>query len=209
MLIEPTEKSWGPDYVRFGLALASDFAGDNQFNVRLQYRRTWLNSFGAEWVSEAQIGQHTFFSTEWYQPLNEAGDWFVAPTFYSGVRTRGVFVDEDKVADYRTTLIQGRHRRRRAARHVGPAARRVRPVERARARGHRLAAAAVGAARRRPACARRCSSTRPTRRGSRAKDTARRARPIAPRPGSARISATAAWNSAAASRGAGVRTRST
>ncbi len=73
MLIEPTEKSWGPDYLRFGLALASDFAGDNQFNVRVQYRRTWLNRLGAEWVSEAQIGQHAFFSTEWYQPLNEAG----------------------------------------------------------------------------------------------------------------------------------------
>ena len=44
MLIEPTEKSWGPDYLRFGLSLASDFAGDNQFNVRAQYRRTWLNA---------------------------------------------------------------------------------------------------------------------------------------------------------------------
>jgi NTE family protein len=107
MLIEPTEKSWGPDYVRFGLALASDFAGDNQFNVRLQYRRTWLNRFGAEWLSEAQIGQHTFFATEWYQPLKEAGHWFVLPTFYSGVRTRGVFVDGNKVADYRTTLTEG------------------------------------------------------------------------------------------------------
>jgi len=107
MLIEPTEKSWGPDYVRFGLALASDFAGDNQFNVMLQYRRTWLNYLGAEWVSEAQIGQHTFFNTEWYQPLSEAGTWFVAPTLHAGVRTRGIFVDGDKVADYRTTVIQG------------------------------------------------------------------------------------------------------
>jgi NTE family protein len=106
MLIEPTEKSWGPDYLRFGLALASDFAGDNQFNVMLQYRRTWLNRLGAEWVSEAQIGQHTFFRTEWYQPLSETGRWFVAPSFYSGVLTRGVFIDQDKVADYRTTVIE-------------------------------------------------------------------------------------------------------
>jgi NTE family protein len=107
MLIQPTEKSWGPNYVRFGLSLASDFAGDNQFNAMVQYRRTWLNHLGAEWVSEAQIGQNSFFSTEFYQPLNEAGQWFVAPTFYAGAQTRGVFIDEDKVADYRTTLIQG------------------------------------------------------------------------------------------------------
>jgi NTE family protein len=106
MLIEPTEKSWGPGYVRFGLALASHSSGDNQFNLLGQYRRTWLNRLGAEWLSEAQIGQHTFFATEWYQPLEEDGRWFVAPTFYWGVRTRGVFVDEDKVADYRVTLTQ-------------------------------------------------------------------------------------------------------
>ncbi len=107
MLIEPTEKSWGPDFLRFGLALASDFAGDNQFNIMAQYRRTWLNSLGAEWVSEAQVGQHTFFNTHWYQPLSETGRWFVAPSFYAGVLTRGVFIDQDKVADYRTTVIQG------------------------------------------------------------------------------------------------------
>ncbi len=47
MLIEPTEKSWGPDYVRFGLALASNADGDNQFNVMAQYRRSWLNRLGA------------------------------------------------------------------------------------------------------------------------------------------------------------------
>ena len=71
-----------------------------------QYRRTWLNRLGAEWLSEAQIGQHTFFTTEWYQPVREDGQWFVAPTFYSGVRRRGVFIDEDKVADYRVALTQ-------------------------------------------------------------------------------------------------------
>lgn len=107
MVIEPTEKAWGPNYFRFGLALASDFAGDNQFNAMVQYRRTWLNRLGAEWLSEAQIGQHSFFSTEFYQPLTEVGQWFVAPSFYAGVQTRGVFIDEDKVADYRTTVVQG------------------------------------------------------------------------------------------------------
>jgi len=33
LLIQPTEKSWGPDYLRFGLGLASDFSGDSQFNL--------------------------------------------------------------------------------------------------------------------------------------------------------------------------------
>ena len=142
MLIQPTEKSWGPNYVRFGLSLASDFAGDNQFNAMVQYRRTWLNHLGAEWVSEAQIGQNSFFSTEFYQPLNEPGHWFVAPNFYAGVQTRGVFIDEDKVADYRTTLIQGGLDGGARLGTWGQLRAGACLVECARARGHRLAVVA-------------------------------------------------------------------
>lgn len=107
MLIEPIEKTWGPNYLRFGLALASDFSGDSQFNALVQYRRTWMNRLGAEWVTEVQIGQDTHFATEFYQPLNEAGKWFIAPNVYVGQQTRSVFIGEDKVADYLTSLTQG------------------------------------------------------------------------------------------------------
>lgn len=100
MLIEPREKSWGPDYLRFGLALASDFQGDNQFNLLFQYRKSWLNRLGGEWTTEAQIGQNTHVSTGFYQPVTEDGKWFVAPNAYVGQQTRGVFQGEDKVAEY-------------------------------------------------------------------------------------------------------------
>ena len=107
MLIEPVEKSWGPDYLRFGLGLASDFSGDSQFNALVQYRRSWLNRLGAEWVTEVQVGQDTHFGTEFYQPLNEAGKWFVAPSVFVGQQTRGLFIGEEKVADYLTSVTQG------------------------------------------------------------------------------------------------------
>jgi NTE family protein len=107
MLIEPVEKSWGPDYLRFGLGLASDFSGDSQFNALVQYRRSWLNRLGAEWVTEVQVGQDTHFGTELYQPLNEAGKWFIAPSVFVGQQTRGLFIGEEKVADYLTSVTQG------------------------------------------------------------------------------------------------------
>jgi NTE family protein len=100
MVIEPKEKSWGPDYLRFGLGLATDFQGDNQFNLLFQYRRTWLNRLGGEWLSEAQVGQDTHLWSEFYQPVNPAGVWFVAPYGKIGQKSRDVFVGEDKVADY-------------------------------------------------------------------------------------------------------------
>lgn len=40
MVILPREKEWGPDYLRFGLGLASDFQGDSQFNVLASYRKS-------------------------------------------------------------------------------------------------------------------------------------------------------------------------
>jgi NTE family protein len=100
MVIEPREKSWGPDYLKFGLGLASDFAGENQFNLLVQYRRTWLNRLGGEWLTEAQVGQDTHLMTQFYQPLNDAGRWFVMPHAWIGQFTRGIFDDDDKVADY-------------------------------------------------------------------------------------------------------------
>ena len=107
MVITPTEKSWGPDYLRFGLALASDFQGDNQFNVLAQYRRTWLNSLGGELTTELQIGQNTRLQGEFYQPLEESGSWFVAPSGYVGQQSRGVYTNDDKVADYLISVLQG------------------------------------------------------------------------------------------------------
>ncbi len=100
LIIEPKEKSWGPDYLRFGLGLASDFQGDNAFNALVEYRRTWLNHLGGEWTTQAQIGQNTYLATEFYQPVEASGTWFVSPYASIGQQTRGVFAGDDKVADY-------------------------------------------------------------------------------------------------------------
>jgi len=106
LIIEPQEKSWGPDYLRFGLGLATDFESDSQFNLLFQYRKTWLNRLGGEWLTEVQIGQDTHLFTEFYQPLHEAGVWFAAPYLGIGQTTRGVFSGDDKVADYRVRVGQ-------------------------------------------------------------------------------------------------------
>src|SRR6185369_6307830 len=101
LTIEPREKSWGPDYLRFGLGLESDFKGDNAFNVLFEYRKTWINRLGGEWLTQFQIGQNTYIATEFYQPVEESGRWFVQPYALAGQQTRGVFAGDEKVADYR------------------------------------------------------------------------------------------------------------
>ncbi len=100
MVITPTEKFWGPDYLRFGLGLESDFQGDNSFNLLAQYRRSWINRLGGELLVEGQIGQDTHLFGEWYQPLNAQGQWFGSLYGIVGETTRGIFNGDDKVADY-------------------------------------------------------------------------------------------------------------
>jgi NTE family protein len=100
MVITPREKSWGPDYLRFGIGLASDFRGDNAFNLLVQSRRTWLNRLGGEWLTELQVGQDTHAYTEFFQPVHDVGSWFVAPYAGIGQVTRPVYSGDNRIADY-------------------------------------------------------------------------------------------------------------
>jgi len=102
MVIQPREKEWGPDYFRFGLGLAMDFQGENTFNLLAQYRRTWLNRLGGEWLTEIQVGRQTFFATEFMQPVEERGRWFVTPHFRIGQELRPVFSGDARVGEYQT-----------------------------------------------------------------------------------------------------------
>jgi NTE family protein len=100
MLIQPREKTWGPDYLRFGLGLATDFHGQNPFNVLVSYRKTWMNSLGGEWLNEVQIGRDSRLFSEFYQPIDERGRYFIAPYGSIGQSIRGVFIGETRVAEY-------------------------------------------------------------------------------------------------------------
>jgi NTE family protein len=100
MVIQPQEKSWGPNYLRFGLGIATDFQGETNVSVLASHRQTWLNRLGGEWLNEAKIGTNNSFFTEFYQPIEERGAWFVAPYASIGQTVRSIFVDSDRVARY-------------------------------------------------------------------------------------------------------------
>ena len=71
--------SWGPNYLRFGVALQDDFKGQTIFNAAGRLDITELNSLGAEWVSDLQVGTAPLLATELYLPLSNVTRYFVAP----------------------------------------------------------------------------------------------------------------------------------
>lgn len=98
--IDAVEKSWGPNYFRFGLGLGSDFSGDAFFNAALSHRRTWINDLGAEWRTDLQVGSTMYARTEFYQPLDTRRLFFVAPSVALERRTLDLFRGPDRLARY-------------------------------------------------------------------------------------------------------------
>ena len=102
--IDAAEKSWGPDYFKFGLGLGSDFSGDAFFNAALSHRRTWINDLGAEWRTDLQFGSTTYVRSEFYQPLGTRRLFFVAPSAEFERQTLDLFRGDDRLARYDLSL---------------------------------------------------------------------------------------------------------
>ncbi|SPK76408.1 putative esterase of the alpha-beta hydrolase superfamily, patatin-like phospholipase domain exported protein (plasmid) [Cupriavidus taiwanensis] len=100
LTVNAVEKSWGPDYLRFGLGLSSDFRGDAYFNLVGSYRRTWLNALGAEWRTDVQVGQTSALASEFYQPLDTRQFFFIAPRIELERRPVNVFRGSTRIATY-------------------------------------------------------------------------------------------------------------
>ena len=78
LVIKVTEKSWGPDFLRFGLSLSTDLQGETWFNLMAGHRRVWVNRLGAEWTNEVILGSTRRYATEFYQPLTLSNRVFVS-----------------------------------------------------------------------------------------------------------------------------------
>jgi len=98
LIVDAVEKSWGPDYLRLGLGLGSDFRGDDFFNAAASYRRTWINPLGAEWRTDLQVGNTSFATSEFYQPLFVNRSLFLAPRIELGRRTVDLYQGDDRIA---------------------------------------------------------------------------------------------------------------
>lgn len=76
LVIRAREKSWGPNYLSFGLNYEDNFEGNTRFNLAAGLRMTELNRLGAEWLTGVQLGTQPWVRSQWYQPLTFGYDRF-------------------------------------------------------------------------------------------------------------------------------------
>jgi NTE family protein len=64
---------------------------------------TWLNRLGAQWRNDVGLGSSSFVRSEFYQPLDVAGPWFVAPNVFAGRQVVNFFAGNGVAAQLRET----------------------------------------------------------------------------------------------------------
>jgi NTE family protein len=84
VIINAEPRTWGPNYLQFGLTLASDFDAVTDFSMGIAYTRNAMNRLGADLRISAAMGRFAGIETDWHQPLDYRGAWFVHPaTFWA------------------------------------------------------------------------------------------------------------------------------
>jgi NTE family protein len=102
-----TEKAWGPLYLSFGMRMQTDFESDDEWAMLLNLTRRSLNPLGAEWRNDFEFGSLLKAESEFYQPLDARGVFFVAPKLGYHEQTENVYLEGTHVADYRVRRTEG------------------------------------------------------------------------------------------------------
>jgi NTE family protein len=97
-------KEWRPNYLQFGIHIADDFEGDSSYELLGNYTVAEIDSLGAEWRNQFEIGKTRLFNTELYQPLDYKGNVFVAPNADYLNETFDLFRGQDRIAEYSTVF---------------------------------------------------------------------------------------------------------
>jgi NTE family protein len=114
LTVTARERSWGPNYLQFGVAGSADFKGTNRANLAVAYVRTAVNRLSGEWRTGAQAGQEPGLFTELYQPLTYKRPYFIQPAAWIDERSvfdfdaRGNKLSESRVTTYGAGLDFGR-----------------------------------------------------------------------------------------------------
>jgi NTE family protein len=98
--VHASPRDWGPNYLQFGLQLASDFSSDSSFTLGAAYTRNALNSLGGELRVVASIGRVDELSFDFYQPIDTGANWFVEPQVYWRRQNYNLWLQNTNIAEF-------------------------------------------------------------------------------------------------------------
>jgi NTE family protein len=99
------ESRAGNKFWRFGISLQDDFEGNSAYTGSASFTWTQINRLGAEWRNVLRIGEVQQVATEFYQPVDKLGRYFVSAI---------ASFDENNVNSFENGVITDQSRVRRA-----------------------------------------------------------------------------------------------
>jgi NTE family protein len=105
--IRAIEKRWGPNYFHFGVSWDGEIKGKRDGNALLNFQLTRLNRLNAEWITDVQMGSVLKLDSEFYQPLDYFGLFFIAPKVSSLRMNRDFYASQKRVATHEIDAVAG------------------------------------------------------------------------------------------------------
>ncbi len=108
LVFNATEKTWGPNYIKFDGNLATDFKGDLSWGLRVDYEKRWLNDLGGEFRVAGQIGRPNLFLAQFYQPIEPTQTFYLMPSVYGSQARQFVYDKNSEVGLFDVKRYGGR-----------------------------------------------------------------------------------------------------
>ncbi|WP_253550584.1 patatin-like phospholipase family protein [Herbaspirillum rubrisubalbicans] len=98
LVIDAEEKSWGPQYLLFGLGISNSFNGQGGFNLQIGHRYPWINDTGLEWRNDLVLGnKRASLQSELRQPIWGSYGAYLAPYLELSRRYVDIYLDGSDV----------------------------------------------------------------------------------------------------------------
>ncbi|MEQ8485748.1 MAG: patatin-like phospholipase family protein [Pseudomonadales bacterium] len=91
VVINAEPRTWGPNYLQFGLGLVTDFDAITDFSIGAAYTRNAINRLGADLRVSAAMGRFAGVEADLHQPLDYRGEWFAHPALFWARDGRDLF----------------------------------------------------------------------------------------------------------------------
>jgi len=96
LVVNASEKSWGPNYLDFNFAFEDDFSSRSNYSYGVAYTLTNINQLGGEWRNEMSLGSWKHLRSEFYTPFDTGQQYYWQ--FGGGYdnETRAIYMNQAK-----------------------------------------------------------------------------------------------------------------
>ena len=96
LIVEVVEKSWGPNYLEFGIGWEDDFTLDSIINIDFAFTIGNITDNNGEWRNEFSIGTDKNYRSELYLPIDQVQRFYQTHVFEFDREALDLFVDNNR-----------------------------------------------------------------------------------------------------------------